>query len=118
MIRNHVMAGAYMGSRIQYAIKELDGESGLLIIIKPGFLFFSKAETVLVCPATVDKWELMNTVEGSSKATGIEWGFGISTASISRDMGYLMAVQFKDGKRSLLELDESFYTWFLQIFFK
>lgn len=118
MIRNYVMAGDYMGCQIRWAFEHSDGAFGLAIITKPGFLFFSKEETVLVCPATVDKWELMNTVGGDSKATGIEWGFGISTASISRDMGYLMAVQFKDGKRSLLELDESNYQTFLQAFFK
>ncbi|WP_273483606.1 hypothetical protein [Desulforamulus ruminis] len=105
--KNKVMAGDYVG-------KSLIGTGGIIQIVV-GF-----AKTVALDKTTVESYELVTDEHRKSAASGVARGLiggvllgpvGLLAGGLSaKNKGiYTIAISFKDGKKSLLEVDDKLY---------
>jgi hypothetical protein len=108
--KNQVVAGDYKG----YIVIETFGEASISFLIK----------SVPLNKSTVQAYEVVTADQRKSVASGIGRGIagGLLTAPIAPVIGigagllsaktkgtYQVAIQFKDGKRSLIEVDDKIY---------
>lgn len=105
--KNAVIAGDYSGKIITVSFGRVYISTG-----------FGKSE--LVDKSTVDSYELITDEHRKSAASGVARGLvgGVLLGPVGMLAGglsakskgiYQVAIQFKDGKRSLLEVDDKFY---------
>lgn len=114
--KNHVIAGDYVGKQI------LGGgvsQAGISI----GFI-----KQLYLNKSTVESYELVTDEQEKSMASGVARGivggalFGgvgaiAGTVSAKNKGIYTMVILFKDGKRSLIEVDEKIYKAIVQACF-
>ena len=100
--RNQVIAGDYKGKDIKYNRKKIEISAFM--------------RDIPLNSDTVATYELVNKETKKDKAgairKGLIWGAGglIAHAALSNGIGiYNVAIQFKDGKSCLIEIDESAY---------
>lgn len=100
--RNQVIAGDYKGKDIKYNRKKIEISAFM--------------RDIPLNSDTVATYELVNKETKKDKAgairKGLIWGAGglIAHAALSDGIGiYNVAIQFKDGKSCLIEIDESAY---------
>lgn len=106
MAKNKVIAGDYEGKLIANGISHL--------LLMTGF--FKK---IKLTKETVESYEVMDEESRSSATSAVGRGLigslllgpiGAAAALSAKKKGtYIVAVQFKDGKKSLLEIDEKLY---------
>lgn len=96
------------------------GDYELCIILKPasGLIFTTKAEGIPLNKDTVERWELWDkNVDIGGSLSGVEIN-GLVSGSLSvGDGNYCVAVYFKDGKKSLLEIHQGYYRALLEAMF-
>lgn len=110
--KNQVIEGDYKGSGIVTSHK---GD----VIIAIGFI-----KKILINNETVEEYELMNSeskTSGTSAVTRAAVGsfflgpIGLLAGTTAKKKGiHIIAIQFKDGKKSLLEVDEKIYKAIIQ----
>ena len=104
--KNRVIAGDYEGKIVVQALG--------IVQISTGFL-----SKIIVDKNTVDSYEVMSEEHTKSAVSavgrGLVGGFllgpvGLLAGLSAKTKGvHIVAIQFKDGKRSLLEIDEKIY---------
>ncbi|MFH5181172.1 hypothetical protein ACHHV8_36735 [Paenibacillus sp. TAB 01] len=104
--KNKVIAGDYEGKMVTQALG--------IVTITTGFL-----KKIIVDKTTVDSYEVMNEEHRKSAVSavgrGLVGGFllgpvGLLAGLSAKTKGtHVVAIQFKDGKKSLLEIDEKVY---------
>lgn len=125
--KNMVIAGEYEGNTVQIITKTVKKSRWVKgteklpsIILKVKGFNFDKWERVDLTSENVEAYELLSDSHEKSAASGIARGiiggamFGaagvIAGSASAKTKGiYNVAVQFKDGKKSLLEVDENTY---------
>lgn len=106
--KNKVIAGDYMG-------KQVDGGG-----LSPAFIMIGMFKTINLDKKNVESYELITDEHRKSAKSGVARGLvggallgpvGMLAGGISaKTKGiYQIAVQFTDGKRSLLEVDDKIY---------
>lgn len=107
--KNKVIAGEYLGCN-------LNGAFGIVTII----CGFKPSKNIDINKTTVDSYELITDEHRKSAASGVARGIvggallgpvGLLAGGLSaKNKGiYQIAIQFKDGKRSLIEVDDKIY---------
>lgn len=134
--RNSVIAGDYSGITVQ-VLSKVGKKKGLFskeviqfpaIVLKATFKSIDTWEYVPLTNDTVEAIELVTDEHRKSAASGIARGLvggallgsvGMLAGTMSaKEKGiYHVAVQFKDGKRSLLELDDTLFNSVSQMCF-
>jgi len=137
-MKNTVTAGDYNGFWVQ-----LNGSKVLLV--KPtgilmGFcklllaictigisLFFTQSRKIPIDKTTVDSYEVIGEESSTSASSAVARGalgaallgpIGIAAALSAKKKGvYTLAIQFKDGKKSLLEVDDAAYKMLVKVLF-
>lgn len=105
--KNKVIAGDYEGNVVNGSLGQL-------------FISISLFKTIEINSKTVESYELITDEHRKSAASGVAKGLvggallgpvGMLAGSMSaKSKGiYQVAIQFKDGKRSLLEVDDKIY---------
>ena len=112
--KNKVIAGDYEGDTITAAFG--------VVNISKGF-----KSSVQITKDTVEEYEVMDEEKKKSASSavgrGLVGGFllgpvGILAGLSAKSKGvYVLAVQFKDGKKSLLEVDDKIYKSIIKILF-
>lgn len=115
MARNQVMAGEFLYKPIRLTM-------GGKIVINIGF-----GKNHLLDKSTVEKYELITEEHRKSAISGISRGLvggallgpvGLLAGLSAKNKGtHTLAVEFKDGTRSLIEIDEKIYKLFMQKMF-
>lgn len=113
--KNKVIDGDYKGKSVVVTV------AGVTIVL--GLL-----KKVMINESTVEKYEVFDSEKKTSASSAIGRGavgslflgpIGLLAATSAKKKGvYVIAVQFKDGKRSLIEVDEKAYQKILLINFK
>lgn len=113
--KNKVIDGEYNGKNVVVTALGITIVTGL----------FKK---VMIDENTVEKYEIFDSEKKTSAASAIGRGavgnlflgpVGLLAAASAKKKGvYVIAVQFKDGKRSLLEVDEKIYKKMLLLNFR
>lgn len=107
--KNRVIAGDYIGNIVNGSF----GIVSIAVALKP-------SDSVILNSSTVESYELITDEHRKSAASGVARGLvggallgpvGMLAGGLSaKNKGiYQVAVQFKDGKRSLLEVDDKIY---------
>ena len=107
--KNRVIAGDYIGNLV-------NGSFGIVTIA----IGFKPSNRITLNSSTVESYELITDEHRKSAASGVARGLvggallgpvGMLAGGLSaKNKGiYQVAVQFKDGKRSLLEIDDKIY---------
>lgn len=115
--KNRVMAGDYTGNLVSCSFG--------IVTIAVGL---TPSKNIILNPSTVEKYELITDEHRKSAASGIARGIvggallgpvGMLAGGLSaKNKGiYQVAVQFKDGKRSLLEVDDKIYNTLIRACF-
>jgi len=114
MAQNKVIAGEYVG-------KNINGSFGVVSI----GLSFTK--TLILDKSTVESYEVITEEHRKSATSGIARGLvggallgpvGLLAGLSAKNKGtHTLAVEFKDGTRSLIEIDEKIYKAFIQKMF-
>lgn len=101
-MKNSVIAGEYKG----YLIQDFNG----LYICPPGLKGLKKENKIYLNPETVESISEKdkNDDSGLSKKIFQQALFGIG-ATNSKKTSYIIEILFKDGKKSLLDLDHKNY---------
>ena len=107
--KNMVIAGDYAGRAV--------GGGGMTVMIQ---LSLKVGDVIWINKNNVDSYEVINTEQGRSAASGFGRGliggalFGnagmVAGVMSAKSKGiYQIAIQFKNGKKSLIEVDDKFY---------
>lgn len=109
--KNKVIAGDYEGKVIMSTLG--------IVNLQTGFL-----KTITIDKNTVEDYEIMDETHSKSAVSavgrGLVGGFllgpvGLLAGLSAKSKGvHIIAVQFKDGKKSLIEIDEKIYKAFLK----
>lgn len=109
--KNKVMAGDYKGKDVSVTFGN--------VFLVTGFL-----KTMQLNSETVEEYEVMNESHRKSAASavgrGLVGGFllgpvGMLAGLSAKSKGvHIVAVQFKDSKKSLIEMDDKIYNAFIQ----
>ncbi|AIQ37221.1 hypothetical protein [Paenibacillus sp. FSL R5-0345] len=109
--KNKVIAGDYEGKVIMSTLG--------IVNLQTGFL-----KTITLDKNTVEDYEIMDETHSKSAVSavgrGLVGGFllgpvGLLAGLSAKSKGvHIIAVQFKDGKKSLIEIDEKIYKAFLK----
>ena len=139
-MKNTVVAGDYNGYFVQLM-------GGIVQMVKPGSIFIflckaflafitvgislfftrSKNRIVVLNKTTVDSYEVIGEESSTSASSAVARGavgaallgpVGIAAALSAKKKGmYTVAIQFKDGKKSLIEVDDAIYKALVKILF-
>ena len=120
MAKNMVIAGNYAGKLVRVSVGPMGVPSISLNIFKD--------EYVLIDKYSVESFNVVNKEEETSAVSGIARsaiggalfgapGFFGGAASAKNKTTYTVAINFKDGKRSLVEVDEEIYEAILRACF-
>ena len=112
MAKNMVIAGNYAGKLVRVSVGPMGVPSISLNIFKD--------EYVLIDKYSVESFNVVNKEEETSAVSGIARSaiggalFGNAgalggAASAKKNVMYTMVINFKDGKRSLIEVNEKMY---------
>ena len=112
MAKNMVIAGNYAGKLVRVSVGPMGVPSISLNIFKD--------EYVLIDKYSVESFNVVNKEEETSAVSGIARSaiggalFGNAgalggAASAKKNVMYTMVINFKDGKRSLIEVNEKIY---------
>lgn len=111
--KNIVTAGDYKGGRIELKVKLIG--SNEVILIKPG-MFSGK---LTIDNKTVTSYEVIDAESQTSATSAVARGYlgaallgpvGIAAALSAKKKGlHTIALQFKDGKSSLIDVDKDIY---------
>ena len=107
--KNRVIAGDYTGNLV-------NGSFGIVSIA----VGFKASNSITLNPSTVEAYELITDEHRKSAASGVARGLvggallgpvGMLAGGLSaKNKGiYQVAIKFKDGKRSLIEVDDKIY---------
>ena len=100
MAKNMVIAGDYMGK----PVGNLGGQPQIMVSSR-------WSENAFLDKAAIDSYEVITEETSKSAASGVARGIAKSKGTIT------LAVMFKDGKRSLLEIDDKIYKAIIQRMF-
>ena len=111
MAKNMVIAGDYMGK----PVGNLGGQPQIMVSSR-------WSENVFLDKAAIDSYEVITEETSKSAASGVARGIvggALLASSLSaKSKGTItLAVMFKDGKRSLLEIDDKIYKAIIQRMF-
>ncbi|MDR1067340.1 MAG: SHOCT domain-containing protein [Clostridiales bacterium] len=111
--KNTVTAGGYKGGRIELKVKLIG--SNEVILIKPGML----SGKLTLDNKTIASYEVVDAESQTSATSAVARGavgvalfgpIGIAAALSAKKKGlHTIALQFKDGKSSLIEVDKDIY---------
>jgi hypothetical protein len=114
MGKNKVVAGDYEGKALLYSYGKLE--------IINGFL-----KTIPISKDTVEEYEVIDESSRKSAASAVGRGFvgglvlgpvGLLAGISAKSKGtHIVAIQFKDGKKSLLDLNDKYYNGMVKILF-
>lgn len=115
--KNKVIAGDNKGKNVQMTLGQI-AIAGGISLLKP--LFINKE--------TVESYELVTDEHRKSAASGVARGLvsgallgpvGMLAGGLTaKEKGiYQVAIQFKDGKRSLIEIDDKIYNQLIKVCF-
>jgi hypothetical protein len=112
--KNKVIAGDYEGKAILHTMG--------VIKISVGFI-----KNVDISKETVDSYEIVDETTQKSAVSAVGRGLagsfllgpvGMLAGLSAKSKGtHVVAIQFKDGKKSLLEIDEKIYATFIKLLF-
>ncbi|NFG22695.1 hypothetical protein FDF11_08305 [Clostridium botulinum] len=112
--KNKVIAGDYKGANVSSVL----GTVSILVSLK---------ETIEIKKSTVDAYEVITDEQRKSAASGIARGavgaallgpVGLLAGLSAKNKGtYTVAIKFKDGKNSLIEINDKIYKTLLKILF-
>lgn len=114
MAKNKVLAGEYEGKQI-------------MGFVTPGIYFNPKQPPLELTKVNVAKYEIITEEHRKSATSGIARGLvggvllgpiGLLAGLTAKTKGiHVIALEFNDGKRSLIEVDEKIYKAFIQKMF-
>ncbi len=114
--KNKVIAGEYMG-------KQIASTFGIISII----MGFNTKNNIPISKETVESYELITDEHRKSAASGITRGLvggallgpvGLLAGVTAKNKGiYTVAIQYHDGKQSLVEIDDKIYKSLLKVMF-
>ncbi|WP_229386848.1 hypothetical protein [Lysinibacillus sphaericus] len=120
MARNKVLAGDYEGKNIMI------GQQGIFSK-EEVFLFTGFTKKFPLNKETVESYELITEEHRKSAVSGVARGLvggvllgpvGLLAGLSAKNKGtHILAIEFKDGKKSLIEVNEKIYNLFLQKMF-
>ncbi|WP_042472788.1 hypothetical protein [Bacillus ndiopicus] len=120
MAQNKVIAGDYEGKNIMISQKGFFSKQGV-------FLFTGFTEKFPLNKETLTSYELITEEHRKSAVSGVSRGLvggvllgpvGLLAGLSAKNKGtHTIAVEFKDGKKSLIEVDEKIYKMFIQQMF-
>jgi len=137
-MKNTVTAGDYKGGNVVqdgskvYVLKPqnplISFLKGFLIICTIGIcLFFMKSRKVFIDKKQVESYEVLGEEIQTSAASAVARGaigalilgpVGLAVAASAKKKGiHTVAVQFKDGKKSLMDVDDSIFKAIVQNLF-
>ena len=102
--RNMVIEGDYKGS---YLKKSFSGK--LIIKYSKNLIILSIPQDIELNKDTVQSHEILNESTSSTSTLTNKGFFGIGSHHSFHNQCYMVAVEFKNGKKSLLELNEEYY---------
>lgn len=114
MARNKVIAGEYMGSFV-------------MGFVTPGIYPNPKQPPIELTKHTIASYEIITEEHRKSAASGITRGLvggallgpvGLLASLTAKSKGkHTIAIEFKDGRKSLIEINEKIYQAFIQRMF-
>ncbi|MEC1178544.1 hypothetical protein P9B03_08630 [Metasolibacillus meyeri] len=120
MAQNKVIAGDYQGKNIMISQKGMFSKPGV-------FLFTGFTEKFPLNKETVESYELITEEHRKSAVSGVSRGLvggvllgpvGLLAGLSAKNKGtHTLAIEFRDGKKSLIEVDEKIYKLFIQQLF-
>lgn len=120
MAQNKVIAGEYEGKNIMIGQQTLFGKNEV-------FLFTGFTKKFPLNKETVAKYELITEEHRKSAVSGVSRGLvggvllgpvGLLAGLSAKNKGtHTLAIEFQDGKKSLIEVDEKIYKVFIQKMF-
>ncbi|WP_107838968.1 hypothetical protein [Metasolibacillus meyeri] len=120
MAQNKVIAGEYEGKNIMLSQQGIFSKQGV-------FLFTGFTKKFPLNKETVESYELITEEHRKSAVSGVSRGLvggvllgpvGLLAGLSAKNKGtHTLAVEFKDGKKSLIEVDEKIYKIFIQQMF-
>ena len=120
--KNTVTAGDYKGGRVELKVKFTKNNE--VVIIKPGFI----GGKVPIDTQHVASYEVIDTESRTSATSAVARGaigaallgpIGIAAALSAKKKGlHTIAIQFKDGKNSMIEVDNEIYKTLIQNLFQ
>ena len=137
-MKNTVTAGDYNGFWVQMNGSKvlLVKPTGILMGLCKLFLaictigislFFTRSRKIPIDKTTVDSYEVIGEESSTSASSAVARGalgaallgpVGIAAALSAKKKGmYTLAIQFKDGKKSLLEVDDAVYKMLVKVLF-